>query len=244
VRITEAEENKGLANSIIQGVKELMSKYDKVIVMEDDLICSLDYLEYMNEALEVYQNNKLIWSISGYTPNLSFPKAFEEQVYLSSRGCSWGWATWKDRWKKVDWGVADFEDFKKDKERREAFNQGGNDLYKLLELHMLGKVDSWAIRWCYSQFKRNTYTVYPVKSKISNHGFNLNGTHNRGKDSRWDVELCSEKIQLPETVSIDKEVFNSFKNYYDLDWVGRSGYFSRKYGFYGFAQKFKRMFRK
>lgn len=48
VFIKESEKNKGLANSIISGVTEVINKYRKVIVLEDDLITSPVFLEYMN----------------------------------------------------------------------------------------------------------------------------------------------------------------------------------------------------
>src|SRR5215217_607380 len=38
VEIFESDENKGLSNSIISGVKQIINKYEKVIVLEDDLL--------------------------------------------------------------------------------------------------------------------------------------------------------------------------------------------------------------
>ena len=97
-KIIESEKNKGLANSIIDGVSEIINKYDKVIVLEDDLIVSNDFLDYMNNALNFYEKDKKIWSISGYGPKLPCLENYYDDIYLSVRGSSWGWATWKDRW--------------------------------------------------------------------------------------------------------------------------------------------------
>jgi len=69
VSIVEAEKNKGLAKSIIGGVSEIIQRYGKVIVLEDDLNLSPYFLEYMNDALDYYKDDEEIWSISGY----SFP---------------------------------------------------------------------------------------------------------------------------------------------------------------------------
>ena len=44
--IIESDKNKGLANSIIAGVSKIINKYGKVIVVEDDLIVSNDFLQY------------------------------------------------------------------------------------------------------------------------------------------------------------------------------------------------------
>ena len=67
VTVIEAKENKGLAKSIIGGVTDVINKYGKVIVLEDDHITAPDFLTYMNSGLDFYEKNTQIWSISGYT---------------------------------------------------------------------------------------------------------------------------------------------------------------------------------
>ena len=48
VEITASDKNKGLANSVISGVTKVLEKYESVIVLEDDLVVSTDFLQYMN----------------------------------------------------------------------------------------------------------------------------------------------------------------------------------------------------
>ena len=45
VEIIESNYNKGLAKSVIEGVEEVLNKYGKIIVLEDDLITSTYFLE-------------------------------------------------------------------------------------------------------------------------------------------------------------------------------------------------------
>ena len=58
------EENLGLAASVISGVTEVIKEHKKVIVLEDDLLTSHNFLCFMNQALVKYENNKNIFSIS------------------------------------------------------------------------------------------------------------------------------------------------------------------------------------
>ncbi len=237
VKIFESKDNKGLANSIINGVNKIIDKYEKVIVLEDDLIVSSDFLNYMNSALDFYEKDNKIWSISGYSPKIPSLKTYKEDLYLSPRASSWGWATWKNRWETVDWEVKDFEKLKDDKNMIKKFELGGNDLYKMLELQILGKIDSWAIRWVFSQFTQNKYTVYPVKSKITNDGFNdRKGTHNSGNSSKWDVEVCNIKINFIE-LEVNHNIIKSWKNYHDLSLFTKLGYMLNKYGGYKFIKR-------
>lgn len=245
IDIIESETNKGLANSIISGVSEVINKYGKAIVLEDDLIVSNDFLEYMNEALDYYENNDRIWSISGYGPNLPELNNYDKDIYLSPRSTSWGWATWQDRWEKTDWSIKDYDSIKNSKQLQSEFNLGGDDLYKMLELQMLGKIDSWAIRWCYNQFKYNKYAIYPKFSKIINDGFNDNvGTHNSSTaDDKWIVKAHNNKVKF-EHIGTDENILKSFQEYHNLSTFTKIGYFLRKNGGYKLVKKLLKAMKK
>lgn len=220
VSVIKAKENKGLAASIIGGVSEVLEKYGRVIVVEDDLITSPDFLTYMNEALNFYENNPKVWSISGYTFPLKSLKKYNHDVYMSPRGCSWGWGTWKDRFDKVDWNVSDFDTFIKSKEAVAHFNEGGVDMTDMLTRQVQGKINSWAIRWCYQESKENMFTVYPVKSRIKNIGCDNSGT-NCVSSNLYDTELIktTEKCKFENLVP-EKKIMKEFRLMYDYSKLG------------------------
>src|SRR5215217_2103764 len=105
INITKSETNLGLASSVIKGVSEVISQYHKVIVLEDDMLTTPDFLNYMNEALNVYSSRSDIFSVTAYTPPISVPKNYKQDLYLAPRASSWGWGTWADKWQKADWNV-------------------------------------------------------------------------------------------------------------------------------------------
>jgi len=177
ITIYESAVNKGLARSITEGATEILKQFGKIIVLEDDLISSPNMLNFMNQALDYYQDMPKVFSISAFGHQLKLPEGYDYDVYLRGRPYSWGWGTWIDRWNSVDWAVGDWEVFKKDKRRIKAFNRFGSDLFKTLEDCMAGKNNSWAIKFAYSQFKQNRITVSPRYSKIVNCGFGKDATH-------------------------------------------------------------------
>lgn len=229
IKISYSEENKGLAESVIVGVSKIINQYGKAIILEDDLLISKDYLKYMNHALDIYKDRDDIWSISGFSPNIKIPEDYKDNIYLTLRGCSWGWGTWKSRWNTVDWEVKDFKELKDSKKRQKEFNISGNDMFKMLELQMLGKINSWAIRWCYSQFKQRRYTIYPTKSKIKNIGFGEDATHGGVFIDKHIVSLSEEELYLNPEIKIDNRLIDSFKSHNDLNIFGKIGYFLKKY---------------
>ena len=62
-----------------------------MIVLEDDLVVSNDFIEYMNNALKYYKDKKNIWSISGYTFPMKALDKYKNDVYIARSGCSWGY---------------------------------------------------------------------------------------------------------------------------------------------------------
>lgn len=214
VSIIEAEKNKGLAKSIIGGVSEIIQKYGKVIVLEDDLKLSPYFLEYMNDALEYYREDEKIWSISGYSFPMKSLKKYSHDIFYSYRGCSWGWATWSDRWETVDWQVKEYEQFINDSKWIEHFNRGGVDLTNMLKMQMDGKIDSWAIRWCFSQSNQDMYTVYPRISYLENAGCDGSGIHSSVYDEYYtDMSQCVPKCKF-ETLKIEKKIAKEFQMKY------------------------------
>lgn len=192
-----SEKNQGLANSVIKGVSEVFTSYSKAIVIEDDLEVSSNFLAFMNEALDRYESESKVYSISGYAFNLSKPKNYMYDAYFLNRSWSWTWATWKDRWEQVDWNVADYSSFSANTVQQKEFAKMGSDVNAMLRKQMEGKIDSWAIRWVYQQFKCGGLTVYPVTSKVYNHGFDQVATHNVGSNRRYITQLDkSDKVEF------------------------------------------------
>jgi hypothetical protein len=217
ITIIEAEKNKGLANSVIDGVTNVIKKHRKAIVLEDDLISSPNFLLFMNQALDIYENNKQIISISGLTFQVDIPKDYEYDVYFTHRMSSYGWGTWFDRWESIDWEVKDYDSFRWNWKKNLQFMRGGEDLPRMLVAYMKGKINSWAIRFAYHQYKTGTYTVYPTVSKVDNIGFDSAGTHTTRKKIFDTIDFHSsneETFRFPGKVVLNKKINNGFLKKY------------------------------
>lgn len=216
VNITEASQNKGLANSVISGVTQVINKYGRVIVVEDDNRVAPDFLDYMNRGLEFYENNLKIGHIGGYKSPIKIPEDYKKDVFLMGRGSSYAWATWKDRWDLVDWEVRDYKKLAKDKKAIVSFNEYGEDRFEMLKKQVEGNMNSWAIRFAYAMWKNKMFAVLPCKTRVENIGFDGSGVHNVAKDTRFVVSiedgLSPVKFEnLSEDVRIKKEVQKIFK---------------------------------
>jgi hypothetical protein len=213
ITISESSTNKGLANSIISGVSEIMTFSDRVIVLEDDLITTPNFLTFMNSSLDEYQNKSKVFSISGFSFDFGMESKSQEETYFLYRGWPWGWAIWKDRWTDIDWDVSDYDTFEKDKKLKKKFSQLGSDVNNMLKRQMEGSLDSWAIRWSYHQFKVNGITLFPLYSKVYNDGWDDHATHTKGSNKRYFPRLDTKQsinIRFPKKVEVKDEYQNMF----------------------------------
>lgn len=213
-----SESNKGLANSIIGGVTEVLNKYDRVIVLEDDLYVAPSFLSFLNMMLEHYQNDGRIMQITGYSSIIRKNKWKERDFYLSGRAHSWSWGTWKDRWDTVDWTVADFDELAKDKARQKAFCKYGSDLYGMLEGWHSGRNNSWYIRFDYAMHKQGKYSIAPIRSLVRNDGFGPGATHTTVYN-RYKIDFNTENYsnwRVPEKLEFDEELAKYAVRYWSI----------------------------
>lgn len=213
--------NKGLDPSIIEGVSEVINKYGKAIILEDDIVVTTNFLSYMNHALDFFEKDTRIMSISGFGLKVKKPKYYNDDVYMFGRSTSWGWATWKNRWNNIDWDIKDWKEFSKNRKAIKKFKQrGGSDMFKMLKTCLAGG-GMWDIRFCYNMFKTDTYSIIPFNSLVENIGFNDLGTHcksvtyNRFKytldDGNKTLFSMSEDIQPNATIINSRLKYQSLK---------------------------------
>lgn len=179
VHLIVREENYGLAQNIIEGVTDIVNRYGKVIVMEDDLISNPYFLRFMNDGLARYENEKKVTGVTGYS-FLDDRTDYEKRSYLCGlTGTSWSWATWADRWAAFDAKAAGWERLVTDASYRKKFNYDNTyNFYQILKAQQQdAKTNSWAIRWYYTTFLQEGLILAPTQSLVSNDGWDGSGVH-------------------------------------------------------------------
>lgn len=215
IKIVERPENFGLAKSIISGVTEVVNQYGKIIVLEDDLITSPYFLDYMNEAINLYEGEDRVVSIHGYVHPVK--GKLPETFFLRGADC-WGWATWKRGWDLFEPDGQKLLNELKAKKLIKSFNWNGAYPYsQMLKSQILGLNNSWAIRWHASAFLKNKLTLYPGRSLVVNSGFDNSGTHTGSYSAKLLAgEMTDRKVQV-EKINIEEDAssLKKIKNHYN-----------------------------
>lgn len=202
-----SDTNKGLANSIIEGVNYVFSKHNRVIALEDDIRVSNQYLDFMNTCFEKYENNPTVSCIAGGGWPLDIPPDYGFDVFFSYRSSSAAWGTWKDRWQQYSRDYTLLAQIIREPEKKHIYDQCGSDVYNIMHAQVDGKCDSWAIFWCLKQIYNKQVCVLPTRYLAQDIGHDGGkGTNSVTYTTRFDTDLWNgEKTSwnLPEQVSVD-----------------------------------------
>ncbi len=199
VRIIEAEVNKGLVKSTIEGITKIVNEFGKVIVMEDDNLVSRGFLTFMNDALDFYEDNPKVMHISAYTrPDLDI-EAIKEPTYFFYHTTTWGWGTWKRAWDKFTPDAMAVREAVKKKGNIKKLNMDGTfEFYWGLHAVAKSNMNSWNNIWHSIVFLNDGLVLYPKKSLVSNIGHDGSGT-NCAPDERFVINDEALATEIPIT---------------------------------------------
>lgn len=213
VEIIERTENWGLAQNIIDGVSTQIERYGRVIVLEDDLLVAPYFLRFMNDALNLYEDEPRIGHIQAcdFTQDASLPDTF-----LIKWTGSWGWATWKRAWKHFNPdGKALLQQLEARKLTRTFDFNGTYRFTRMLRRQTEGKNNSWAIRWNASLFLADILSLNVGRSLVQNNGFDGTGT-NCGGGGLYGSTLWLKPLPIERSSPIEEnqEARRCFARYY------------------------------
>ncbi|MCU7835982.1 MAG: sugar transferase [gamma proteobacterium symbiont of Taylorina sp.] len=231
IHIIERQVNDYIRNTV-GSVEEILNTYERGIFLEDDIITAPGFLTFMNSALNFYESDEKIFSISGYTPPISIPKYYNKDYFTLRRFCGWGNVIWKHKYVKVKSITEEaFEGLTKKDIR--SLNLYGEDLYRMVAAQTRKEIDANDVNIMFHQFNYDKYTIYPRKSLVQNIGHDGSGVHcgvndKFHHDKLWEKESdfeflndirVNEKIRkanydfrMVPKIGIRKQIVNFIKN--------------------------------
>lgn len=172
VRIIESNVNRGLADSIVSGVTEVVERHGRIIVLEDDIVLGTGALQYFNEALRLYDADTKVMQISGFMVRCS---PWAKRTGFLRMTSSWGWATWARAWKHYD-GDAVALRMKVESKSRNAFDLDGASFhFEELCRNETKELRTWAVKWYASVYLADGLCLYPKTAVVRNIGFDGSG---------------------------------------------------------------------
>ena len=235
VHFIERDENLGLGTSIITGVTEVINKYGRAIVLEDDLETSPFFLDFMNQCLDHYESRKSVFSISSLSrphPERFYPGDYPYDVYVSLVHHPTGWATWKDRWEQVDWNVKLFDVVKSQAPMIEAFRRIEYGEFDALIHQQETKQNVWSVRFSFAHFVNHAVSICPIVSYVNHIGWDSDATNAIGSGATWRFNRLADNktIRFLDILYEDARIINSW---YSFSIPKRRSFWGRLKNWYG-----------
>mgnify|MGYP001169132744 CR=1 FL=1 len=213
IKIFNNKKNLGTAINIIRGVTKIINKKKRVIVLEDDLVLSKHFLEYMNKSLDKYEKNKKVWHISAWNYNFKFRDEFDDAFFSNHMIC-WGWGTWQDRWKYFRKDPKKLiNNWKSDKIEKFNLDNSYNFWSQVLRNYK-SIINTWAVFWYATIFEKNGLCLNPKNSLVLNLGndnFAVN-THKDSLDKKHKLEQNFVVKKFPKKIFENKKIIKIIKS--------------------------------
>jgi hypothetical protein len=175
--------NLGAKNGIFSAINWLFQKEKLGIILEDDVLPSVQFFDFCIQNLFYYEDDLSIGLISGHQVELKVQdySVTINPVY-SKFPRIWGWATWKNRW----------EDF-----HLQEFRLSKNDIYLLTKVSFpniifllyliyvqilikFRRLETWDYQFLIYCLRNNFNIITPSRNLVKNTGFGRNSSNTIG----------------------------------------------------------------
>ncbi len=224
INIKKAISNIGSADSPKKAIDWFFENVEYGVILEDDCIPEETFFQYCEVLLSKYNTNPEVFMISGDNGG----EILEEQIfgksdYLFTKiPLTWGWATWKNRWEKIDrnftsWSKSYFYN-RKNLKYLPFFES--YLIYKMLKRISNRSEKNWDYLLYSTMIKSKSLSIIPRYNQIENIGWGQEATHTKSKNFRSYAE--TKKLKSFKTysnlVSDQKnDLFISYKVHFGVD---------------------------
>jgi hypothetical protein len=211
VKFILRKKNYGFYKNFYGGLNYVFKYEKRGIILEDDLIVSKYFLNYMNMALNKYESNKNVWHISGWNYDIKIQNKYD--AYFGKHISSWGWATWRDRFLKYEKKPQKLLKWKNKKIKKFNLNDSYN-FYSQIIRNNTGALDTFAIFWYATIFKNNGLTLFPKKTLVINNGIGKDATHTKKTGVFTNQKISQKKFFIfPDEAIEDTIISKKIENY-------------------------------
>ena len=242
-------ENYGAEKNYSEAIDLIFEKYDRMILMEDDVITSKYFLDYINSGLDMYADNPGVVGVCGYL----FPEARGtiDATFFLKRRVPYGYGFWRDKEVILDkakgalsrLALKDWQTFK-------LLTKETPHLARSLPFIVEGDFSPWDMQTSIVMRVLGLYALYPSVSLTRNIGLDGSGL-NCYADSEMQGQVISDELVTvvkQDCISENRE----YSNLLTKRWVKKGDFlvnatifllYNYIPGFYFIYQRFWKLYR-
>lgn len=180
--------NVGVVRSVQIAEQLILTDYDRLITLEDDIVTSENFLDFINAGLDYYEDSDLAFTVAGYCPPIKIPQGYKFDSWNSPWHSPWGYGIWKKKYDAIDIGFNPLQKIKQIKSKYSFLKKYGDFFIETLDRDARGLMVAGDARLAGQMLLKGAYTVIPSKSKVRNIGMDGSGLHCMPTD-KFDIDL-------------------------------------------------------
>ena len=95
------EECVNVYDSLRGAIDWLLDNEERGIILEEDCVPTKAFFSFVDQMIEKFKEDKRVWCISGDNIIKQNPSGYD--YMFSHLHAMYGWASWRDRWRMVNW---------------------------------------------------------------------------------------------------------------------------------------------
>ena len=178
VIVLEQNKNIGAANNSLFLKQYVAKEYDAYIYSEDDNIFSPYFLQYMNNALKKYKNEKDIYFICGYSYPITW-KTNSECLIQNQYFSAWGYGTWFSKFNTLSLDLTS-NHIKSKFNMIKLFKmclKSPSNFINIINMILQDEIKPHDVSFSFYLYMKNYYILMPKKTLVSNDGWDGTGEH-------------------------------------------------------------------
>jgi len=224
ININISQEHLGCGIGPYRAIDWALSNENEIIILEDDILPTSDFFDYMDRNLEELNHSDcMMISSNKYGRFPQFNKSIKTRFTFTH-----GWATWKRSWNHYDYRLTAFE-IDELLDENLTFLVNKKSWHRLAEEVQSGKnLSYWDYQWQFSVWKSRGWSLQPPRNLTTNIGFGKYGTHTAGGDWRESI-TAQDKGSLIKSGYVEIGVTHNLIN--SIYRGGIPSFLFRKFGF-------------
>lgn len=210
-----ADNNMGCGVRVRTAIDWALSKYESVIVLEDDCIANPSFFSYCEVLLDRYRDDERVMHISGNNFQAAQTK-FPHSYYFSKYSHAWGWATWRRAWQLNDWNLSQWPELRTQNWLEKHCEEPLEREYwqQIFDSSQTRSHDIWDYQWMFSCWLHNGLIVIPAVNLVSNIGTGDDATHTRECGRFFNLPSAelgeiTHPAEVQRNVLADRYIFNN-----------------------------------
>lgn len=198
------DSNWGCGPSVKDGIDWFFSHEESGIILEDDCVPTKDFFRFCEVLLSKFADDNRVGMLSGLNP-VAFSPNDSSDFFFSTVPSTWGWATWRRAWAKMDYQMRWRSRADSQKIIRSMAPTARLWHFWLRALRLIDeeKVSAWDWQWYFSLSAEGLLTAMPSQNLVQNIGFGEDATHTFRKTRGLVEGLGSLNFPLREPKSVE-----------------------------------------